>query len=87
MGRVISICSHQPTGLFQSEVGGNKTDYAANRQLTYFNNRKGGDDIDYAANQKETFCGFFLCFFLSCVCYALVRVYLLVPCGLLLGKG
>ena len=28
-----------------------------------------------------------LCFFLSCVCYAFVRVCLLVPCGQLLGKG
>ena len=28
-----------------------------------------------------------LCFFLSCVCYAVVRVCLLVPCGHLLGKG
>ena len=28
-----------------------------------------------------------LCFFLSCVCYAFVRVYLFVPCGHLLGKG
>ena len=26
-------------------------------------------------------------FFLSCVCYALVRVCLFVPCGHLLGKG
>ena len=25
--------------------------------------------------------------FLSCVCYAFVRVYLFVPCGHLLGKG
>ena len=28
-----------------------------------------------------------LCFFLSCVCFAFVRVCLLVPCGHLLGKG
>ena len=28
-----------------------------------------------------------LCFFLSCVCYAFVRVCLFVPCGHLLGKG
>ena len=28
-----------------------------------------------------------LCFFLSCVCYAFVRVCLYVPCGHLLGKG
>ena len=28
-----------------------------------------------------------LCFFLSCVCYAFVRVCLNVPCGHLLGKG
>ena len=27
------------------------------------------------------------CFFLSCVCYAFVRVCLFVPCGHLLGKG
>ena len=26
-------------------------------------------------------------FFLSCVCYAFVRVCLYVPCGHLLGKG
>ena len=31
-------------------------------------------------------CGSF-CFFLSCVCYAFVRVCLYVPCGRLLGKG
>ena len=30
------------------------------------------------------FCGFF---FLSCVCYAFVCVYLYMPCGHLLGKG
>ena len=29
----------------------------------------------------------YLCFFLSCVCYAFVRVCLFVPCGHLLGKG
>ena len=28
-----------------------------------------------------------LCFFLSCVCYALVNVCLFVPGGHLLGKG
>ena len=28
-----------------------------------------------------------LCFLLSCVCYAFVRVCLYVPCGHLLGKG
>ena len=28
-----------------------------------------------------------LCFFLSCVCYAFVSVWLFVPCGHLLGKG
>ena len=28
-----------------------------------------------------------LCFSLSCVCYAFVRVCLCVPCGHLLGKG
>ena len=28
-----------------------------------------------------------LWFFLSCVCYAFVRVCLFVPCGHLLGKG
>ena len=28
-----------------------------------------------------------LLFFLSCVCYAFVRVCLYVPCGHLLGKG
>ena len=28
-----------------------------------------------------------LCFFLSSVCYAFVRVCLYVPCGHLLGKG
>ena len=32
------------------------------------------------------FCGSFM-FFLSCVCYDFVRVYLYVPCGHLLGKG
>ena len=32
------------------------------------------------------FCGSFT-FFLSCVCYAFVRVSLYVPCGHLLGKG
>ena len=32
------------------------------------------------------FCGSFM-FFLSCVCYAYVRVCLYVPCGHLLGKG
>ena len=26
-------------------------------------------------------------FFLACVCYAFVPVYLFVPCGHLLGKG
>ena len=29
----------------------------------------------------------FMGFFLSCVCYAFVRVCLYVPCGHLLGKG
>ena len=29
----------------------------------------------------------YLCFFLSCVCYAFVSVCLYVPCGHLLGKG
>ena len=29
----------------------------------------------------------FICFFLSCVCYAFVRVCLYVPCGHLLGKA
>ena len=29
----------------------------------------------------------FLCFFLSCVCYAFMRVCLYVPCGHLPGKG
>ena len=28
-----------------------------------------------------------LCFLLSCVCYAVVRVCLYVPCGHVLGKG
>ena len=28
-----------------------------------------------------------LCFFLSCVCYAFVRICLYVPCGHLQGKG
>ena len=28
-----------------------------------------------------------LCFFLSCVCYVFVRVFLYVLCGHLLGKG
>ena len=28
-----------------------------------------------------------LCLFLSCICYAFVRVCLYVPCGHLLGKG
>ena len=28
-----------------------------------------------------------VCVFLSCVCYAFVRVCLFVPCGHLLGKG
>ena len=28
-----------------------------------------------------------LCLFLSCVCYAFVRVCLYVPCGHLIGKG
>ena len=32
-------------------------------------------------------CVFFVCFFLSCVCYVFVRVCLYVLCGLLLGKG
>ena len=32
------------------------------------------------------FCGSFV-LFLSCVCYAFVRVCLYVPCGHLLGKG
>ena len=32
------------------------------------------------------FCGSFM-FFLSCFCYAFVRVCLLMPCGHLLGKG
>ena len=32
------------------------------------------------------FCGSFM-FFLSCVCYAFLRVCLYVPCGHLLGKG
>ena len=31
-------------------------------------------------------CGSFM-FFLSCVCYAFMRVCLFVPCGHLLGKG
>ena len=31
--------------------------------------------------------GIFYVFFLSCVCYAFVRVCLYVPCGHLLGKG
>ena len=32
------------------------------------------------------FCGLFM-LFLSCFCYAFVRVCLLIPCGHLLGKG
>ena len=32
------------------------------------------------------FCGSFV-FFMACVCYAFVRVFLFVPCGHLLGKG
>ena len=35
---------------------------------------------------KRDFCRFFM-FFLSCVCYAFVRVCLYVFCGHLLGKG
>ena len=34
----------------------------------------------------DFFCGSFM-LFLSCVCYAFVRVCLLMPCGHLLGKG
>ena len=30
---------------------------------------------------------FYVCFFLSCVCYVFKRVCLFVPCGHLLGKG
>ena len=30
---------------------------------------------------------FYVFFFLSCVCYAFVCVFLYVPCGHLLGKG
>ena len=33
------------------------------------------------------FCGSFMVFFLSCVCYAFVCVCLFVPCGHPLGKG
>ena len=33
------------------------------------------------------FCEFLCVFFLSCVCYVIVRVCLYVPCGHLLGKG
>ena len=36
--------------------------------------------------RRYFFCGSFM-FFLSCVCYAFVRVCLYVPCGQLLGKG
>ena len=30
---------------------------------------------------------YLICFFLPCVCYAFVRVFLFVPFGLLMGKG
>ena len=36
--------------------------------------------------RRYFFCGSFM-FFLSCVCFAFVRVCLYVPCGHLLGKG
>ena len=36
--------------------------------------------------RRHLFCGSFM-FFLSCVCYAVVRVSLYVPCGHLLEKG
>ena len=35
----------------------------------------------------DFFCGSFMFFFLSCVCYTFVRVCLYVPCGHPLGKG
>ena len=37
--------------------------------------------------RRYFFCGSFMIFFLSCVCYAFVRICLFVPCGHLLGKG
>ena len=36
---------------------------------------------------RSFFCGSFMFFFLSCICYAFVHVCLHVPCGHLLGKG
>ena len=37
--------------------------------------------------RRYFFCRSFIVFFLSCVCYAFVRVCLYVPCGHLLGKS
>ena len=45
--------------------------------------------VKYFTNRSKAalFCGSFMFFFLSCVCYAFVRVCLYVSCGHLLGKG
>ena len=49
-----------------------------------------GLDTDLRTSEEASlryfFCGSFTSF-LSCVCYAFVRVCLYVPCGHLLGKG
>ena len=47
----------------------------------------GGQASDSMTTLTKTFCGSFMVFFLSCVCYAFVRVCLYVSCGHLLGKG
>ena len=44
----------------------------------------GANDILLTVPRRYFFCGSFV-FFLSCVCYAFVRVCLYVPCGHLLG--
>ena len=55
--------------------------------------RRTSDDLKYWSKifywpfQGGTSFEDLLCFFLSCVCYAFVRVCLYVPCGHLLGKG
>ena len=52
-----------------------------------------GDEVIMATTQmheitkRSTSIVDILCFFLSCVCYAFMRVCLFVPCGHLLGKG
>ena len=57
-------------------------------KLAQWNRLKTSRKIFYWPFSGDTsFVDILWCFFLSCVCYAFVRVCLYVPCGHLLGKG